>query len=435
MSPELIGISGIAVALFLMAIRVPIAIALGSVSVVGIFLLRGPNAAFGALGSLPFDFASNWTLAAIPMFLLMGSLSYRSGLTASLYAAARVWLGGVPGGLAVATTFASAGFAAASGSSVATSAAMGRVAIPEMLQYNYDKGLAAASVAAAGTLGALIPPSIAFVIYGWYTEQSVSALLIAGVLPGILTAVAYATMIVIRCKINPDLAPGSRTMPAKGERLESLLRVWPMPLLIMAIIGSIYSGVATPSESAALGTVMAALIALLQGRLNFKVMRDSVSDAVATTASLFFIAIGAVLLTRFLALAGIPTAMSSFLVGMAADPFLVILALSVVFLVLGMFLDPMGLMLLVLPIFLPTFKTLGIDLIWMGVIVVKYIEIGLITPPVGMNAFVVKSVVGNAIPLTTIFRGLGWFIVCEIVVVALLLAFPQISLWLPGLMR
>ena len=435
MSPELVGVFGIAIALCLMALRVPIAIALGSVSVVGIFVLRGQNAAFGALQSLPFDFATNWTLAAIPMFLLMGSLSYQSGLTASLYSAARVWLGGVPGGLAVATTFASAGFAAASGSSVATSAAMGRVAIPEMLQHNYDKGLAAGSVAAAGTLGALIPPSIAFVIYGWYTEQSVSALLIAGILPGILTAVAYATMIIIRCKINPELAPGSRDKPRKGERLDTLLRVWPMPLLIMAIIGSIYTGVATPSESAAVGTVAAAVIAFLQGRLNSSVLRDSVSDAVATTASLFFIAVGAVLLTRFLALAGIPTAMSSFLVGMAADPFLVILALSVVFLVLGMFLDPMGLMLLVLPIFLPAFKALGIDLIWMGVIVVKYIEIGLITPPVGMNAFVVKSVVGNAIPLTTIFRGLGWFIACEIVVVGLLLAFPQISLWLPGLMR
>jgi len=424
----------IAAAMGLLVLRVPIAIALGLVSFVGIAVLRGPNVALNAFGTLPFDFTASWSLSAVPMFLLMGSVAFHAGITTRLYASARVWLYMVPGGLAVASNLAAAGFAAASGSSLATAAAMSRVAVPEMLRAGYDKGLATATVAAAGTLGALIPPSIIFVIYGWYTEQPVAKLLIAGILPGILTGAVYCAMIVLRCWLKPSLAPRTNYQPTKAERWASFGAVWPIVLLIGCLIGGIYGGVATPTEAGAFGALSAFVIAALQGKLSRKVAWDSVAEAAATTASILFIAIGAIMLTRFLTMAGVPGFMAGLVSRLDADPFTIILAMSIIYLILGMFLDPLGLMLITLPIFLPTFKALDIDLIWMGVIIVKYIEIGLLTPPVGLNAYIVKGVVGDAVPLGTIFKGLGWFLVCEAVIMALLLGFPDISLYLPSKM-
>ncbi|WP_346895733.1 TRAP transporter large permease subunit [uncultured Roseibium sp.] len=425
---------GIVLAMILLAMRVPIGVALGLVSFGGIALLRSPKAALEAFGTLPFDFAASWSLSAVPMFVLMGAVTYHSGLTSKLYDAARVWLYRVPGGLAVASNFASAGFAAASGSSLATSAAMSKVAVPEMLKFGYDRGLATATVAASGTLGALIPPSIAFVIYGWYTEQSVPKLLIAGILPGLLTAVAYSAMIILRCTLKPRLAPRITLEVSRRERWRKLNSVWPTLFLIGGVIGGMYGGLTTASEAGAFGAFLAFVIAGVQGRLSKKVIFNSIAEAVATTASILFIAIGAVMLTRFLALAGVPIFMSELVSSWNTSVISIIILLSVVYLILGMFLDPMGLMLITLPIFLPTFKALGIDLIWMGVIIVKYIEIGLLTPPVGLNAYVVKSVIGDAVGLGTIFRGLLWFLACEAVVMVLLIGFPSISLFLPGFM-
>ncbi len=424
----------IAAAMGLLVLRVPIAIALGLVSFVGIAVLRGPTVALNAFGTLPFDFTASWSLSAVPMFLLMGAVAFHAGITTRLYASARVWLYWVPGGLAVASNLAAAGFAAASGSSLATAAAMSRVAVPEMLRAGYDKGLATATVAAAGTLGALIPPSIIFVIYGWYTEQPVAKLLIAGILPGILTGVVYCVMIVLRCWLKPSLAPRTDYRPTAADRWGSFGAVWPIALLIGCLIGGIYGGVATPTEAGAFGALSAFLIAALQGKLSWKVAWDSVAEAAATTASILFIAIGAIMLTRFLAMAGVPGFMAGLVSQLNADPFTIILAMSIIYLILGMFLDPLGLMLITLPIFLPTFKALDIDLIWMGVIIVKYIEIGLLTPPVGLNAYIVKGVVGDAVALGTIFKGLGWFLVCEALIMALLLGFPEISLYLPSKM-
>ncbi|WP_420391487.1 TRAP transporter large permease [Acuticoccus sp.] len=429
-----IGGLGVGLILVLLALRVPIAFALGGVSFLGVMMVRGPQAALGMVGSLPFDFAASWELSAVPMFLLMGAVAFHTGLTASLYTAARLWLNRLPGGLAVATNFTAAGFAAASGSSLATAAAVGRLAIPEMLRYGYDKALATGTVAAAGTLGALIPPSIAFVIYGWFTQQSVGALLIAGIIPGLLTAAIYTVMIVARCVANPALAPRIDITAASREKWAALLKVWPLPLLILFVIGSIYAGVATPTEAGALGAFFAFLIALVQGRLTLGAVRHSVSEALVTTASLFFLAVGAVFLTRFLAMAGVPRFIAELVTQYQLGPIELVLAMSAVYVVLGMFLDPIGLMLLTLPVFLPAFKAAGVDLIWIGVIVVKLIEIGLLTPPVGINVYVVKGVVGDAVPLATIFRGVAWFLACEAVIMAMLITWPQLSLWLPALM-
>lgn len=434
MDPLFLGFAGIGLVLLLLAFRVPIAVALATVSIAGLYMLRGTRASLGTLGSLPFDFASSFTLSAVPMFLLMGAVAYHTGLTSSLFKATRVWLNGLPGGLAIAANFASAGFAAASGSSLATAAAMGRLAIPEMLKYGYDKALATGTIAAAGTLGALIPPSIAFVIYGWYAELPVGQLLIAGFLPGVLTAVIYAVMIVGRCIANPALAPRIEEKFTFADKMRALKDVWPLPLLIAGVIGSIYGGIATPTEAGAVGAILALVIGAAQRQLSWQTFLTSFAEALKTTSSIFFIAIGAILLTRFLAIAGVPQFFTGFVTELNPEPIWVILAMCGIYLILGMFLDPLGVMLLTLPIFLPIYGALGVDEIWIGVLVVKLIEISLLTPPVGLNAFVVKGVVGDQVPLTTIFRGLLWFLACEVIIMTLLISFPAISLWLPSLM-
>jgi len=434
MSSLSIGCAGIVALLVLIAIRVPIGVAIGAVSLIGISVLRGPDAALIFLGTMSYDFAASWELSAVPMFLLMGSIAYHTGLTASLFSAARLWLAFLPGGLAVATNFAAAGFAAASGSSLATAAAMGRLAIPEMLRFRYDPALATSVVAAAGTLGSLIPPSILMVLFGWYTETPVGALLIAGILPGILTAVIYAGMLIMRCTINPELAPPITEGVDWRARWDSLLAVWPIPLIILAVIGGIYGGITTPTEAGAFGASIVALIALVQRRLSWKVLWESVGEALSATAGILFIAIGAILLTRFLALSGVPFFMANLIEDWAVDPLLLIIATSIIYVVLGMFLDAIGLMLLTLPVLQPMFEAVGLDMVWVGVLVIKYLEIALLTPPVGLNAYVVKGVVGDAVPLTTIFRGLLWFLGAEVIIVVLLIAFPQISLYLPSLM-
>ncbi len=439
MSPELLGFGSLFLVLLLIAIRMPIGVALGVVAFLGLTILRNERVAFAVMQNTPFEVAANWGLSAIPMFILMGAIAHNTGISEALFKAARLWLSGLPGGLAVATNFASAGFAAASGSSVATSATMGRLAIPEMLKAGYAPSLATGVVASSGTLGALIPPSIMFVIYGVFAEVSITKLLMAGVLPGLLTAIVYTIMIVGRCVVDPSIAPPVHSGLPRDElwraRWRSLGPVWPLLVLIFGIIGGLYTGVFTPTEAGAGGAFLACLVAAWQRRLTARVIRESVFEAIRTTAQLFFVAYGAVMYTKFLALVGVPAMMGAIIGEWAVDPVLMLLAISVIYLILGMFLDPLGVLLLTLPIVQPMFAALGLDPIWLGVIVVKYIEIGLLTPPVGFNAYVVKNVVGDDIPLETIFRGIGWFLACEVVIMLLILGFPQISLWLPNSMN
>ncbi len=437
MTGPLLGAFGLVAVLGLIALRLPIGVALGVTAFFGLAIQRNINVALSVVQQTPFEVAANWGLSAIPMFILMGAIAHNTGISHSLFRAARLWFSQLPGGLAVSTNMASAGFAAASGSSVATAATMSRLAIPEMLKAGYDKGLASGVVASAGTLGALIPPSIMFVIYGVFAEVSITKLLMAGVLPGLLTAAVYTIMIITRCKLNPKLAP-ALPLDERGtiwrDRWASLMPVWPLLVLIIGIIGGLYGGLFTPTEAGAAGALLACIIAASQGRLNFQVLWTSVLEAVTTTASLLFVAYGAVMFTKFLALTGMPAYLGSLMGIWALDPLLLVIAASVVYLILGMFLDPLGVLLLSLPIMQPMFAAVGADPIWLGVIIVKYIEIGLLTPPVGFNVYVVKSVVGDTIPLGTIFRGVGWFLLCEVIIMALLIGFPQISLFLPNSM-
>lgn len=434
MSPGTLGIITIVVTLGLLAIRVPIGVALGGVSLLGIWYLRGLDVALGMLRSAPYDFMANWELSAIPMFILMGSVAHHSGISSSLFSAARVWFGRLPGGLAVATNFACAGFAAASGSSVAAAAAMGKIAIPEMLKAGYAPSLATGTVAAAGTLAALIPPSIPFVLYGIFAETSVTKLLIAGILPGLLTAAVYAIMLVGRCWVFPELAPKIDVTTTARERWLALRDIWPIAFLILGVIGTLISGMVTPTEAGAYGAFLAYIIAFLQGRLTLLVFWKSVLESVTATSRLLFVAVGAILLAKYLALSGLPSYSADLMSSWALDPVLLVVATSIVYLILGMFLDPLGILLITIPIFVPMYEKLGLNLIWFGVIVVKYLEIGLLTPPVGFNVYVIKTVVGDEISLETIFKGVGWFLACEVIIMFLLIVFPQISLFLPNLM-
>jgi C4-dicarboxylate transporter DctM subunit len=433
-----VGLLSLGAILVLIALRLPIGVAIGGVTLFGFAYLTNWKVALGVIAETPYVFSANWDLTAIPMFLLLGAIANNSGISRSLFRAARLWFGNLPGGLAVATNLASAGFAAACGSSVAAAAAMARLATPEMIKHGYDRGLATGVVASAGTLAALIPPSILFVLYGIFAEVSIVELLIAGVLPGLLTAAVYTAMIVIRCKLNPKLAPRltfEDRAALRRERMQALGEVWPLLVLIIGIIGGLYSGIVTPTEAGATGAFLALIIGVVQKRINLASFLDAMKDAVKTTAQIFFVGMGAVMYTKFLALAGIASLLTNVIGAWALDPVLLVIAASVIYLILGMFLDPLGIILITLPVLLPMFAELDLNLVWFGVIVVKYVEIGLLTPPVGFNVYVVHNAVGDEVPLHSIFRGCGWFLACEILIMTLIIAFPQISLWLPATMN
>jgi tripartite ATP-independent transporter DctM subunit len=433
-----LSLTSIAAILVLIGLRVPIGVAMGVVAFCGFWFLRNFYVALSTLSDTPFVFAANWELSAIPMFLLMGAIASNSGIGTGLFRAAHAWFSGLPGGLAVATNWACAGFGAASGSSVAAAATMARIAVPEMLKHKYDKGLATGVVASGGTLDALIPPSILFVIYGVFAEVSVAKLLIAGILPGLLTATVYMIMIVVRCRLNPSLAPPVIFDDREAlwrERWASLSQIWPILVLILGVMGGLYVGAVTPTEGGAVGAAMAALIGVLRRQLSLQGFINALKDAIGTTAQLFFIGIGAVLFARFLALAGSADMFTELIGAWAIDPLLLVIAISIIYIILGMFLDPLGMVLLTIPVFVPMVTALNLDLVWFGVIVVKYVGIGLLTPPVGFNIYVVAAATGNSIPLMTIFRGCYWFLACEVVTMTLLIAFPQISLWLPAAMK
>jgi tripartite ATP-independent transporter DctM subunit len=434
MSSITIGFVGIAAILVLIAIRAPIGLALGAVAFVGIGLITNWNVAFSILRLVPYETSASWELSAIPMFLLMGALAFHSGLTTALFEAARLWLGRLPGGLAIATNFACAGFAAASGSSLATTVTMGRIALPEMRRNGYDMGLATGVVASAGTLGSLIPPSVLMILIGVFAQISVIKLFIAGIIPGILTALVFAAVVVLRVKLRPELAPAAAIPSSRQQKLAALAGIWPLPVLVLGVVGGIYGGLVTATEAGAFGSVLTFMLALACGSLSWKVLKASVVDAILGTASIFFIVIGAVLLTKFMAFSGVPAYLAGAMTAAGLTPLMVIAVAGLIYLVLGMFLDPMGLLFLTLPVMLPAFQAVSLDLVLAGILIVKFIEIGLMTPPVGLNVFAVKTLVGPDVPLSVIFRGVGWFLVADIGLIVVLALFPDIVLVLPRLM-
>lgn len=435
MEREIIGLIGLGLMLGLLVLRVHIGIALISVSTGGIWFLIGSRPALGMLSNLPYDFSASWTLSSVPMFLLMGYVCYYAGLTRGLFEVARSWLAWLPGGLAVATIWGSAGFAAVTGSSIACAAAMGRIAIPEMKRAGYDMRLATGSVAAAGTLGALIPPSILLILFGVFAEQPIAKLFIGGIGAGLTTAVLYMSVVIGLAVFRPHMAPRLKEVPPMADRMRDLRETWPILVLLVVVIGGMFGGFFTATEAGAVGALASILVGLAKRSLTRIGLWEALKETLLTTSSLFLIAIGAILLTRFLTLSGTGHLIADAIIAMQANTLVLLIGISCIYLVLGMFLDPLGAMLLTVPVLLPILDNAGIDLIWFGVFLVKFLEIGMITPPIGMNVFVIKGVVGSEATLATIFRGIFLFLAADFVAVVLFIAFPQIILFLPGLME
>ncbi|WP_290690545.1 MULTISPECIES: TRAP transporter large permease [unclassified Haematobacter] len=434
MSEVEIGIYFVAALLTLILVRVPIGIALIAVSFCGIWALMGWRVAWGAVGIIPFHFASNWVLSSVPAFLFMGFICYHARLTEGLFTAARVWLSALPGGLAVASVFGCGGFAAVTGSSVACSAAMGKIAVPEMTRYNYHPSLATGAVAAGGTIGALIPPSLIMILYSVIAQAPVGKLFMGGLAVGVLTLFAYSTLIIARVMINPNLAPAVEERYSFSEKLAALAQTAPVLIIILGVFGGLFSGLFTPTEAGAVGAFLSCVVALVFGRLSFDALRKAAMETIVTTSALMIIAIGASLLTRFLALSGSGEALTEAILGFGAEPLVIIFGITLIYLILGMFLEPIGCMMLTLPIVLPIIAETGYEAIWFGVFLTKILEIGMLTPPIGMNVFVIKSVVDRNISLGTVFRGVMWFIAVDLLILAFVVAFPLVILFLPNLL-
>lgn len=431
MSGEAIGVICVSLALFMILLRLSIGLSLIIVSFIGFVWIANAKAALSMIASVPFAFVGDWNLSAIPMFLFMGYIASATGLTTGLFHTARLLLSRLPGGLAVSSVGASGLFAAASGSSIATSAAMAKIATPEMLKHGYHPGLATGVIAAGGTLGSMIPPSILLLLYGYYAEVSIGQLFIAGIIPGILTMMFYSAMIIIRCKLNPSLAPPVDDHPKLREILLALRDVWPLPVLIASVMVGIFVGFFTPTQAGSVGALVACLIAAARGAMTWQALRGAIQETLHGTAGIFLILIGTTMLTNFLALSGLPTSISAGVLDAGLGTYSLLLGIAVVYILLGMFVDSIGLMLLTLPIIMPLADAYGIDLIWLGIIVVKLLEIGLMTPPVGLNVYVISGAVGNTVALNTIFRGVTWFIVTDLVCLSVIVAFPELATYLP----
>ena len=434
MSNVTIGLIGIGAGLLLIALRVQIEVALGIVSFFGIAAILNFQAAWGILTAVPFNFVGDWNLTAIPMFLLMGYVASSTGLSQGLFAAMRIFLSRLPGGLAVASVGACALLSAASGSSVATSAAFARIATPEMLRYRYDPGLASGVVASAGTLGSLIPPSILMVLYGYVAEVSIAKLFMAGFIPGVLSALMFSLMIITRVKIDPTLAPPVEEKFTTRQKFAALREIWPLPVLIVGVLVGIFIGVFTPTEAGAVGAALATVLAMVRRALTWTAFRSAVLNTLTGTAGIFMVVIGTVLLARFMALSGVPGFIASSLLELGGSQMAVILMVTVLYLILGCFLNSIGILLLTMPIILPVVRQVGLDLIYFGIILVKLLEIGLVTPPVGLNVYVMKGALGNLVSLPVIFKGVTWFVVADVVSLSIIIAFPWLSLVLPSFM-
>lgn len=416
MSSQLIGLFGFIFLFILIALRVQIAVAMLAVSLTGIFLMFGADVTIGVATGVPYNFSASWTLSSVPMFLLMGYVAYHAGITKGLFDAARAWLAWLPGGLAVASMFGATGFAAATGSSIACAAAIGRIAIPEMLESKYDARLATGTVAAAGTIGALVPPSILLILFAIQAQVSIIKLFFGGALIGFATLAAYSALVIAIGLVRPQLLPVGKSTGLR-EKLYSLRDVWPLAVIVVGVFGSMFAGLVTATEAGAIGAFLTIAIGLVRRSLGWKAFRTSVVDTLVSCGSLFIIAVAANIFVRFVALAGINNFLADLIASANFGQFEFLLVVTLFYLVVGMFLEPVGAMLLTLPILLPALKTLGIPELFFGVMMAKLLEIGMITPPVGMNVFVIHGVLKGKISLEKIFSGVVMFIAVDIILV------------------
>ncbi len=432
MTPTVLGIAGLSALFLLLALRMPVGIAMLLVGFVGFGVANGWVSALSLLAGEPFVISSNYELIVVPLFVLMGNLATVSGMSRDLYAAAYAWVGHWHGGLASATIAACSGFAALSGSSVASALTMGQVALPEMQRYKYDARLATGCVAAGGTLGILIPPSTGFVIYAILTQESIGRLFLAGVFPGILLTALFISTIYIQTRINPNLGPAGPRMNWT-ERLRATSQAGLMTGIIVITIGGIYAGIFTPTEAAGVGAFLALLLALFRGKLTTDALSSILLQSVRTTALVFLILIGAFIFSPFLALTHIAPNLVELLISLNLPDYGILILVLCVYIVLGMFLEGFAMLVLTIPIVHPLILALGFDPIWFGVLIVIVLEMGLISPPVGVNVYVVKGIADD-VSMDQIFLGILPFWIAMAVGLIILIAFPQITLFLPNSM-
>jgi tripartite ATP-independent transporter DctM subunit len=433
MTPIVAGVVGIALLFLLFACGMPIGFVMALVGWLGYVYLVSFDAGLHILGLTFFAGGASYTLSVIPLFVLMGQFAAQSGMSREIYYAVQRWLGYRRGGLAMATIGACAGFAAISGSSVATAATMGTVSLPEMKKYKYGQSLATGTVAAGGTLGILIPPSATFVFYAILTEQSVGKLFIAGILPGILLALLFMLTIYIQVRIKPGIAPRGEQVVLK-EKLIALKGVWSMLVLFLVVMGGIYTGIFTPTEAAGIGAFGAFIFSLGKKAINRKNFAGALRMTAQTTAWIFIIVISAHIFGYFLAVTRIPSGLADFMVELAVSKYVILAAVVILYTILGMFLEGFAILVLTVPIIHPLMVSLGFDPIWFGVMIVIMMEMSLITPPVGVNVFVIKGVAKD-VPMYTIFRGIWPFWIAMLVCLIVLTIFPEIALLLPDTMK
>jgi len=432
-NPIAVGILGSLLLVFLLFLGMPIAFVMMLVGFLGISYLASVSAALPVVAKTVYETASFYPYTIIPLFILMGGFAGNAGITRELYTTFDKWFRRLPGGLGIATITACAFFAALSGSSVAASAAMGTIAIPEMRRFNYSPRLAVGIVAAGGTLSFLIPPSLGFVVYGMLTEQSIGKLLISGIVPGILLTLAFISIILFQAKMDPSLAPSNPQAVSFKEKILALRGIWETALVFAMVMGGIYMGFINPTEAGAIGATVLFIIILLKGRLTLSNLFASLFEAARISVLVLFLVAGANVFSYFLALSTIPISISSWMAELEVSRYVVLAVIILIYMGLGCFLDAISMMVLTMPVIFPVIKALGFDPIWFGVICVIMMEAGLITPPVGLNVYTLAGVVKD-VPMQTIFRGAAPFLLAMIAVVILITLFPKLVLFLPSMM-
>jgi tripartite ATP-independent transporter DctM subunit len=437
MDPVHAGILGFVVLLVVILLGIPVGISLMATGLAGLFYLSGVSATLHLLINNVFTQATSYEFIAVPMFLLMGYVAMAAGLTKPAFETARIWLAPFPGGLAMATSVASGFLGACCGSGIPTTAALSRIAIPEMIEQGYDKGLSAGVVASTASLAVLIPPSIIMVVYAVFMEGvPLGKMLLAGYLPGVVSVAVFIVGISILVRLNPKLAPPK---PAIGftwkQRLVSLKGVWGIGVLFLVLAGGIYSGYFTATEAAGMAALASFILMFLTGKFTWLAVKTAFVDTLQVSGMTFMLLIGALMFSLFLTVSGLPKAAAAAIVAAQLPVTVFLLMVVLMYFILGCFLPSLSMLLLTLPILYPVLLDLKVNLIWFGIIVIKMVEVGGITPPFGIGVYVVKGVVKDEISLTTIFRGIGWFIMMEMATLAILMAFPQISLWLPSAVK
>lgn len=432
MNTDLIAVIGFLALFALMLLRVPVGMAMGLVGITGYSWIAGAGPALKLVGQTSMRTVTDYTFGVIPMFMLMGALVSVSGVSRELFKAANAMIGHLRGGLGVATVLACGGFAAISGSSVATAATFSGVAYPEMRRFGYPQSFSTGVIAAGGTLGAMLPPSTVLAVYAILTQQDIGKLFMAGVIPGLIAILLYVSTVMIIVRVRPDWLPRGEAR-SWGERLVELKNVWSALVLFIFVIGGLYGGFFTPTEAGGVGASGAFLLGLARRKLDRAKIKEALLAATRTAAAVFTVLIGALMFGYFLTITQVPQKLTDFLAHLGVGPYGVLLLILLMYLVLGCLMDAMAMIILTVPIIFPIVTHMGFDPIWFGIIIVMTVELGLITPPVGMNVFVIKSVVPEA-SFSTIFRGVSPFVATDILRLGILVSFPVLALWLPGRM-